>query len=554
MLKGILARGVFYWLRAPRDYAIFHGEQWVVALARLFLSFWFFLAVGRSSGDYLGRQGILLLLYALYSLSIILALRLRSQSSPFFHIGIHGADVLWAVYLSLLIDWPGMSFVLFFLILISSKLRWGFWEAQLTTLSFILISLAGALAFQTHLPTYHRAVFDQVLETLLYCLLSLVIGFLAEVKVAHLERSSTAAMVESIRVDDGMQKALQDVCNTGIQLFRATQLLVAIHEGDRASLFRATNSAQGIQSSELSSGKWDQYFFPAPARSWRVSSIRGNGMPESFLAEHPLRLLLGVALTFDDGISARVYVIDPMPWFGGAAGLGFLERSVCQIAPIIHSLYQVERARKKADAAAGGRMARELHDGTIQSLACINLQLEELWRRAGPALAHEADLLAKIQKNIREEIASLREFTTQLRSLELDSGRLLGHLSQMAVKFQCEHGIAAKFVSDVEEVRLRPNVCVEVARIAQEALVNVRKHSAAGEVLIRFSRRNGDYVLGVVDNGRGFGFSGRRSHEELQASGEGPAVIMDRAREICGKVSIESVQGRGAYLEVTIPL
>jgi signal transduction histidine kinase len=57
----------------------------------------------------------------------------------------------------------------------------------------------------------------------------------------------------------------------------------------------------------------------------------------------------------------------------------------------------------------------------------------------------------------------------------------------------------------------------------------------------------------VVANGRGYGFSGRFSHEELQASGKGPAVIMERAREIHARISIESVKGSGSYLEVVLP-
>jgi signal transduction histidine kinase len=55
-----------------------------------------------------------------------------------------------------------------------------------------------------------------------------------------------------------------------------------------------------------------------------------------------------------------------------------------------------------------------------------------------------------------------------------------------------------------------------------------------------------------MDNGRGFDFSGRLSHDELQASGKGPAVIMERARRIGGTLSIQSTRGEGACVEVTL--
>jgi len=164
--------------------------------------------------------------------------------------------------------------------------------------------------------------------------------------------------------------------------------------------------------------------------------------------------------------------------------------------------------------------------------------------------AQGTDPLSRIQESMRKEIAELRDFTQHLRSLELDSGRLLGYLSGIATRFEVEHGIRTRFVAEVEEVDLRPGVCAEVARIAQEALVNVGKHSNATEALVRLGRRNGNWVLGIMDNGRGFGFSGRLSHRELLASGKGPSVIMERAHEINGEVSIESYETGGCCLEV----
>jgi signal transduction histidine kinase len=180
----------------------------------------------------------------------------------------------------------------------------------------------------------------------------------------------------------------------------------------------------------------------------------------------------------------------------------------------------------------------------------MDLQLEELRNRVGEAYAQGTDPISRIQESMRSEIAALRDFTQQLRSVLIDSSRLLGYLAGLAAKFQVERGIVTRFVSDVEEVDLPPEICGEVARIAQEALVNVRKHSNASEALIRFGRRNGGWVLGVIDNGRGFGFSGRLSHRELQSSGKGPTVIMERARAINGEVSIESYESGGCCLEV----
>jgi len=98
-----------------------------------------------------------------------------------------------------------------------------------------------------------------------------------------------------------------------------------------------------------------------------------------------------------------------------------------------------------------------------------------------------------------------------------------------------------------------PRVCRELARIVQEALVNVRKHSGARESLVRLSEDNSHWQMTVEDNGKGFPFTGRRSHRELEEAGKGPTVILERLRLIEGELTIESNPGRGARLEIRAP-
>jgi signal transduction histidine kinase len=98
-----------------------------------------------------------------------------------------------------------------------------------------------------------------------------------------------------------------------------------------------------------------------------------------------------------------------------------------------------------------------------------------------------------------------------------------------------------------------PRICREVARIVQEALVNIRKHSGATQVLVRFGAHSGLWRLVIEDNGRGFDFLGRLSLSDLNASHTGPVTIKERVRTIGGDLSIESLPGRGANLEITFP-
>jgi len=120
-------------------------------------------------------------------------------------------------------------------------------------------------------------------------------------------------------------------------------------------------------------------------------------------------------------------------------------------------------------------------------------------------------------------------------------------------RFRRETGVSAQFVSELERIDLPQKVCRELARIVQESLVNVRKHSGARNVLVRLARRSDNLQLTVEDDGRGFQFSGKLSGAELETMGKGPAVIKERVRLLAGELTIESTPGQGARLEVRIP-
>src|SRR5262249_40262521 len=111
----------------------------------------------------------------------------------------------------------------------------------------------------------------------------------------------------------------------------------------------------------------------------------------------------------------------------------------------------------------------------------------------------------------------------------------------------------ARFIMKDEELVLPQPVCRELARIAQEALVNVRKHSGAEEVLVQLVETQGKWNLIIEDDGAGFSFAGRMSQAELDSANKGPAIIRERVRLIQGQLTIESRPGRGARVEISVP-
>jgi two-component system nitrate/nitrite sensor histidine kinase NarX len=208
--------------------------------------------------------------------------------------------------------------------------------------------------------------------------------------------------------------------------------------------------------------------------------------------------------------------------------------------------------RRRAGAAERARFARELHDGAVQSLIAVEMQVDVVRRQA------EADKpitgeLGRIQGLLREEVLKLRELMQQMKAIDVDAQRLLGVLHDTVERFQRETGISARFVTDIEDLDMPQRVCRELLRIVQEGLVNVRKHSGARHALVRLGWNKDRWNLTIEDDGKGFPFSGRFSQDQMEEVGKGPMIIKERARLIAGEVTVESNPGQGSRLEVTIP-
>jgi two-component system nitrate/nitrite sensor histidine kinase NarX len=140
-----------------------------------------------------------------------------------------------------------------------------------------------------------------------------------------------------------------------------------------------------------------------------------------------------------------------------------------------------------------------------------------------------------------------------MKSLDVDSRRMVTFLADTVERFQRETGISARFVCQVEELDMPQQICRELARIVQEGLVNVRKHSGAKHVLVRLSSEDENWKVILEDDGAGFPFSGTLSLEQMESQRKGPVVIKERVHLIAGELTIESNPGLGSRLEVSIP-
>jgi signal transduction histidine kinase len=411
-----------------------------------------------------------------------------------------------------------------------------------------------------------------------------LLGYLAEQeKQLRAETAVIAGIVGKARAENGLKAVLRVVFDDLLRIFGAHQALLAVQDmrSGRAFLWEAGREGEPeeirLSSSELEFTRLGTYLFAARADVWYAArSDRARGaegtdslavdhkgrrlrnescpLPEDFLAVHAFRSLRAVSIRLGNEWSGRVFLLDPGPGARRKTEMRFLQTLVAQISPAIYSVYLLSRLRSHAEAMERPRVARELHDGIIQSLIAVEMQVQVLRRQAADGSTPIDDELARLQNILHEEILNLRELMEQMKPLEMNAAELPDFLGDSVNKFQRETGISARFVPEFEEVALAPRVCREVARIVQEALVNVRKHSGARNVLLRFTSENGNWNLVIDDDGCGFPFSGRLSQAELDSTRKGPMVIKERVRSIGGELTVEAIPGRGARLEITLVL
>jgi signal transduction histidine kinase len=223
-----------------------------------------------------------------------------------------------------------------------------------------------------------------------------------------------------------------------------------------------------------------------------------------------------------------------------------------QVGPAMLAKHENRMLRMQVRAEERAMLARELHDGVIQSLIGLEIRLHMLGRRAALGVsAHDA--LSGIEKEIRDQVVSLRRLTEHLHPADLEPSRLSTYLTSIVQRFQREAGIAATLDASFDASAFTPSMCMELLRVLQEALANIRRHSNAQSVHVCMRTHPGYCVMEIADDGRGFPFDGRLTLDELHRTLQGPRVIMERVRALGGDLTIES-RASGARLEIRVPM
>jgi signal transduction histidine kinase len=196
------------------------------------------------------------------------------------------------------------------------------------------------------------------------------------------------------------------------------------------------------------------------------------------------------------------------------------------------------------------RIAREMHDGLAQELGYLHLKMGEL--EANPAVSPVREDVRLMKTVVARAYEDVRHAIFGLKMMVSQGLGLVPALAEYLHEFRVQTGIAVKLkVAEEQATRFSPQVEIQLVRIIQEALSNVRRHAHARQAELIFDSDGTRAEVTIQDNGRGF------DPEEVTRPGRawfGLQTMRERAESAGGSLELESQAGKGTKVIVWLPL
>ena len=461
---------------------------------------------------------------------------------------------------------------LFLLVAFSAGIHWGLRRSVLLAAGVTLALLARTI--------YHRP-FDWP-EMFSWAALAIGtfgagagISFLGDRNRRHAaEHEFLARTTGTLQVERGLAESLRLVLQDLARAFASQSALLVFRDSDLERIFvwkvnREDSSRIVPESLPITRG--DGYWLDRMDTSICWNSLEGAGegfawncqdgrrladvprLPGPARKELGPRSVLSASFDFAGLPVGRVLLMNGRQRYM-PQDLRWLERILRHLGPPLENLFLLRHLRSRAIEAERSRISRDLHDGILQTLLSVEIQLDVLRRQLPQSPEQASGSLAALQQTVKNESEELRRFVTDLRPLRVQSADLVDLMRGFAERFRNEAGMALDLLIDNASLQVPDRICRDLFQIYREALNNIKKHARATHVVVKLWQNESRVVLVVDDNGEGFSFAGRFVGEELDRLRLGPISIKERTRSVGGILTVESNPGHGARLTVEVPL
>lgn len=285
----------------------------------------------------------------------------------------------------------------------------------------------------------------------------------------------------------------------------------------------------------------------------RLPEIGKHPMSYGFPPNHPpMHSLLAVPIPCKGPFLGNLYLTEKL------AASEFtpddeetLERFALQAALAIDNAHLHAQVADLAVAQERTRIAHEMHDGLAQVLGYVNTKVQAAEAYLKRDKTEEAGVqLRELASAARQAYSDVRESIVGLRTLPTPKHTLGEVLEEYLENWQAMSGVSTTLTLEID-VPLRPSVQLQLVRVVQEALTNVRKHAKATLARVEIRRRNGTVVASVADNGVGFNVASRTRGDFPQF---GLTTMRERAESIGGTLVIDSTPGSGTTVRFELPV
>jgi signal transduction histidine kinase len=298
--------------------------------------------------------------------------------------------------------------------------------------------------------------------------------------------------------------------------------------------------------------------------------VRGD----SLLARHPdqdpdLKQLSGLweccevfvaPLTYQFEIYGILLYGHPTLHFFNEERRDLLNSIAQQVSVALHNarLYESLETEKKRiselEVEAQKKLARDLHDGPIQTIAAITMRVNFIRRLMERNPEEASQELMRVEDMARQTTREIRHMLFTIRPLILERSGLIAALNQLADKEHEIHHQNVLIESDPElPLELDLGKQGVLFYIAEEAVNNARKHAEAAHILVRLRREDARFFIEVEDDGVGFNVGGIDLYYEQRGS-LGFVNMRERAELVDGILHIESAEGEGTRITISVPL
>jgi two-component system sensor histidine kinase DegS len=199
------------------------------------------------------------------------------------------------------------------------------------------------------------------------------------------------------------------------------------------------------------------------------------------------------------------------------------------------------------------RIACEIHDGLVQSLAGVNFKLDLCIEQIRKDPKGCQAILRETRQQLKLAIQEARQVIFNLRPVHYDKLELIPALTNYLKSYETQYHIQTKFSLTGDEETLRPRTKIFLFRIVQEALSNVQKHAKALHVSVQLTIGPDLLTATIIDDGVGFDLEAI-SRDPEKWDHFGVRGIIERARLVGGEARIESKKGAGTRIVIDVPL